>query len=207
MWSILTGRLKRPVSGLTMPARLQEFQAGEFYHLYQRGGDRQRIFFESDNYFYFIRLVKRYTLFFKVNIIAYCLLPNHFHLFLQPQHSNNLSAFMRRLQQSHVQAINKRNHRRGPLFYQRFKAKQIISPQTEILLCRYIHVNPLKHSLVRDLEDWPYSNYFEFIGTRNNGLYLPGYREKFFTNPLEYAKFVEAYRTDKDKEIEQWLTS
>ena len=108
---------------------------------------------------------------------------------------------MRRLQQSYVQAINKLNHRRGPLFYQRFSAKHLISPQAEILLCRYIHVNPLKHSLVRDLRSWPYSNNFEFIGTRNNGLYLPGYREKLFSNPLEYLKFVEAYGTEKDKEL------
>ena len=81
---------------------------------------------------------------------------------------------MRRLQQSYVQAINKRNHRRGPLFYQRYSAKHLISPQAEILLYRYIHVNPLNHSLVRDLKYWSYSNYFEFIGMRNNDLYFSG---------------------------------
>ena len=113
-----------------MPARLQEFQAGELYHVYQGGGDRQRIFFETDNYVYFIRLVRKYAFIFKVKVIAYCLLPDHFHFFLQLQLSNNLSAFMRRLQQSYVQAINKRNHRRGPLFYRRFRTKNILSPQT-----------------------------------------------------------------------------
>jgi REP element-mobilizing transposase RayT len=62
-----------------MPARNQEFQAGEYYHIYHRGANRQKIFFEVENYLYFLRLLNKYREHFAMNVIAYCLMSNHFH--------------------------------------------------------------------------------------------------------------------------------
>ena len=188
-----------------MPYRYQEFQAGEYYHIYHRGGDRQKIFFENENYPYFFRLLKKYRDQFAMNVVAYCLMPNHFHFMLQPQRSDTLSQFMGKLQQSYVMAINKRYQRSGPLFQERFRHVHVYSERYQILLCRYIHVNPKKDGLVTDLRDWPYSDYLEFIEARRGDLFVPGYREKFFPTAKEYEDFVAKYGTDEDDELEKFL--
>jgi REP element-mobilizing transposase RayT len=188
-----------------MPARRQEFQAGEYYHIFHRGAGGQKIFFETENYLYFLRLVNKYLEIFAMSIIAYVLMPTHFHLMLQPLNPNNLSDFMRRIQTSYVQAINKRYHRKGTLFGERFQHRHVYSEHYQILLCRYIHVNPLKDGLVSRLEDWSYSNYHEFVETRQGKLYLPDFRNRFFKTATDYAKFVAAYGRDEDRDFQAWL--
>jgi len=188
-----------------MPARNQEFQVGEYYHIYHRGANRQKIFFEMENYLYFLRLVNKYCRTFAMNVVVYCLMPNHFHFLLQPRETGNLSNFMHRLQLSYVQAINKRYKRTGPLFRERFQHKHVYSERYQILLCRYIHVNPLKDGLVERLEDWTFTNYLEFIEARWGKLFVPNFREKFFATPAAYAEFVSAYGTEEDKVLEGWL--
>ena len=113
--------------------------------------------------------------------------------------------FMRKLQQSYVQAINTRYQRKGPLFYERFQHVHVHNEKYQILLCRYIHVNPKKHRFVTDLRDWPFSNYLEFIEARKGGLFVPGYREKFFPTAKEYEDFVARYGTDEDDDLENFL--
>jgi len=104
-----------------------------------------------------------------------------------------------------VQAINKRYKRNGPLFHERFQHKHVYSERYQILLCRYIHVNPLKDGFVKRLEDWAFSNYLEFIAVREGKIYVPEFRERFFSTPAAYAEFAAAYGTDEDKELEKWL--
>jgi len=188
-----------------MPARHQEFQAGEYYHVYNRGINGQKIFLETENYLYFLKLLNKYRKLFMMNIIAYCLMPTHFHFMVQPTVANNLSDFMRRFLTSYVQAINKRLKRHGSLFPERFKHKHVYSERYQILLCRYIHVNPLKDGLVSRLEDWAFSNYHEFIEIRAGKIYVPDFRNRFFSTPAAYAEFVAAYGTDEDKDFENWL--
>jgi len=188
-----------------MPYRYAEFQAGEYYHVYHRGADKQKIFFESENYLYFLRLLKKYRDKFAMGIVAYCLMPNHFHFLLQPRLHHNLSEFMIKLQQSYVMAINKRYRRLGPLFHERFQHVHVHSERYQILLCRYIHANPKKDGLVPDLREWPYSNYLEFIEARQGELFVPDYRGKFFATANEYQDFVAAYGTDEDDDLEKFI--
>ena len=188
-----------------MPARKQEFQAGEYYHIFHRGAGGQKIFFETENYLYFLRLIFKYHELLSMNIIAYVLMPTHFHFMLQPRIANNLSDFMRRLQISYVEAINRRYQRKGSLFNERFQHKHVYSERYQILLCRYIQINPLKDGLVNRLEDWSFSNYHEFIDVRHGKLYSADFRNRFFDTPAAYAEFVAAYGADEDREFQGWL--
>jgi REP element-mobilizing transposase RayT len=63
-----------------MPYRTTSFCSGETYHLYNRGNNYQQVFFEGENYFFFLRLMKKVALPAPLEIIAYCLMPNHYHL-------------------------------------------------------------------------------------------------------------------------------
>ena len=188
-----------------MPARQQEFQAGEYYHIFHRGAGGQKIFFEAENYLYFLRLVLKYREKLSMNVVAYVLTPTHFHFMLQPCLSNNLSDFMRRLQTSYVQAINKRYHRTGALFGERFQHRHVYSERYQILLCRYIHINPIKDGLVSRIEDWSFSNYHEFIETRQGKLYHADFRNRFFDTAAGYKTFVAAFGTDDDSDFRSWL--
>ncbi len=189
-----------------MPYRHQEFQADEYYHVYHRGQDRQKIFFVSENYLHFLRLLNKYRQKFEMNIIAYCLMPNHFHFMLKPQRHDNLSQFMGLLQQSYAQAINKRHQRKGNLFHdERFRHTHLYSERYQMFCCRYIHVNPLKDGLVENLRDWPFSNYLEFIGAREGQIFIPDFRDKFFQTAKAYEEFVAAYGTDEGDDIENFL--
>ena len=60
-----------------MPQRKTSWQSGNFYHIYNRGNNRQNIFFERENYIYFLRLLKEHLIKKTVDIVAYCLMPNH----------------------------------------------------------------------------------------------------------------------------------
>ncbi len=189
-----------------MPYRYAEFHAGEYYHIYHRGQDRQKIFFESENYLHFLRLLKKYRDAFEMNLIAYCLMPNHFHLLVQPKIFDNLSRFVGRLEQSYAQALNKRYHRRGNLFHnERFRHAHVYSDRYQLLACRYIHFNPKKDGLVASLRDWPFSNYLEFVGAREGELWMPAFRERFFKTAKEYEDFVAGYGTEEDRDLEKYL--
>jgi REP element-mobilizing transposase RayT len=119
-----------------MPRRTTAFVADCYYHIYNRGNNRQTVFFEEDNYLYFLRGVKKYLL-PVVNMIAYCLMPTHYHLMVrmkdfQQQTSEVsktsealVSKAMMRLSVSYTKAINKRFERVGSLFQGAFQAKPI----------------------------------------------------------------------------------
>lgn len=111
-----------------------EFFDNEVYHIYNRGNNRQPIFFKPDNYLYFLKKVRKFIL-PTCDILAYCLMPNHFHFLISAdsrtvatkligdQHRNILSEGIRNLLQTYIKAINKQNNTTGSLFQQNTKAK------------------------------------------------------------------------------------
>jgi len=103
-----------------MPYRQNIFQAGQYYHIYNRGNNRQDIFFERENYLFFLRLVRKYLL-ETLDVIAYCLMPNHYHLLIQLKKAE-LSAAMQAFSLSYTKAMNRRYGRVGSLFQGRFQA-------------------------------------------------------------------------------------
>ncbi len=90
-----------------MPKRDISLQMGNFYHVYNRGNNRQNIFFERENYIYFLRLVRKHLISNAVDIIAYCLMPNHYH-FLVYLRDETLSDAMKSLSLAYTKAINKK---------------------------------------------------------------------------------------------------
>lgn len=91
---------------------------------------------------------------------------------------------------SYTQAFNKAYRRTGTLFEGRFQAILVDSERYLCNLCRYIHVNPVKHGLVAFPEDWPYSNYLEWVGRRRGGMVEPAFIRGYFPSPEAYIAFV-----------------
>jgi REP element-mobilizing transposase RayT len=105
-----------------MPTRGSHFIANFFYHVYNRGVDKGAIFFSEENYLYFISLFKKNLERYAISVVAYCLMPNHFHFLLNPAQDDNISRFMKSLLGSYSQALNKQRERSGPLFQGRFQS-------------------------------------------------------------------------------------
>ena len=166
-----------------------DFQLNETYHIYNRGNNRQKIFFNEENYLFFLSKM-RTQLKPYCDILCWCLMPNHFHLLV---HANSESCKIRpafggkniqeisfsigKLLSSYSQAINKQNKTTGSLFQQKTKSKELITARSKnnrgnylINAMHYCHQNPWKAGLVKKLEDWPYSSFLDYIGLRNGTL-------------------------------------
>ncbi len=147
-----------------MPRRLTPFYQGEYYHLYNRGVNRGAIYFSEKNYRYFLFDIERYLMPI-MNIIAYCLMPTHYHLLIGVKDtsevfkSSEVSKAMMKLSVSYTKAINNAYDRVGPLFQGAFQAKHVDSDSYLWQLIGYIHLNPVQSGLVDSPDDWIFSSY------------------------------------------------
>ena len=131
-----------------MPVRRTPFLAGHFYHIYNRGVNAGRVFFGLDNYKYFLSLVAKKLSRHRIRIVAYFLMPNHFHLLLRPDLDETVAAFMNSLCGAYARALNRQRGRRGPLFQGRYRSIEVEAEAYLIHLARYIHLNPVVARLV-----------------------------------------------------------
>ena len=152
-----------------MPRREVIFQAGNYYHVYNRGNNRQLIFFERDNYIYFLRQLRTHLIERGVDIIAYCLMPNHYHLLVYLK-NEYFSKLMQAFTLSYAKAINQRYKRVGSLFQGLFQAIHVDREEYLLNLTRYIHLNPVEANLVEKAEDWEFSSYQEYVDLRRGSL-------------------------------------
>jgi REP element-mobilizing transposase RayT len=173
-----------------MPYRSDAFAQGQYYHLYNRGAGKGRIFFNAGNYEHLLQLVKRYYKKYGVMVIAYCLMPNHYHFLLRQETDLLLSMFMQVLFNSYVQSLNIQQERTCVLFEGRFKYKRVENWEYLMMLCRYIHLNPVKAKLVTKPEDWAYSNYREWVGLRDSELIDKTFVQDHFSSVEEYITFA-----------------
>ncbi len=132
------------------------FEEGEVYHIYNRGNDKQRIFFNEENYFYILKKIRREWCPF-CDILCYCLMPNHFHLMVIPN-SAGCEELTIGEKSSHLQILSKTI---GKTLSSYTKAINLVT------CFYYIHLNPLKANLVRDLRDWAFSSWLDYAGLRD----------------------------------------
>jgi len=163
---------------------------GFCYHVYNRSLYGKIIFKTNDNYEFLLRKIKDYINIYELMMISYCLLPNHYHMLIHLKRDNTLSPFIKRLFNSYTQAFNKQNHRRGTLFEGSAKIKQVDTDEYILRLSEYIHMNPVKAGLVKSAEEWPYSNYLEWIGKREGKLVSKAFVKNYFPDPKVYEEIV-----------------
>jgi putative transposase len=173
------------------------FVQGNYYHVYNRGANRQLIFRSDENYLFLLQRVKRYAADWQVAVIAYCLMPNHYHFVLRQDGEHPLSGFIQAVFNSYTKAFNKLCSRSGTLFEGPFRALHVAEDEYLLHLCRYVHRNPLEAGLVTSLDDWPYSNYPEWIGRRDGTLIERGFVRGYFASPEAYIRFVAEYAPPK----------
>lgn len=183
-----------------MPYRSVKFVADAYYHLYNRGNNFQPIFFERENYLYFLRQLRKHLTAEAAEIIAYCLMPNHYHLLVHLK-ADDLSDRMQAFALAYTKAVNKRYGRAGSLFQGHFKAIHVDRDEYLLHLSRYIHLNPVAAGLSKCPEDWEFSSYPEYVGLRRGALPKPAIVLSQFPSTGAYRQFVEAYQSEDRKVI------
>ncbi|MGK7392758.1 MAG: transposase [Candidatus Cyclobacteriaceae bacterium M2_1C_046] len=151
-------------------------QPNQFYHIFNRGNNKQPIFLKEENYLYFKNKIKKHLL-PHIHLLAYCLMPNHFHLLVYVKEDiipEKFSNDLRIMLSSYTRAINKQEKKTGSLFQQNSKIKLVESSNKSKLeypfICfHYIHQNPFKAGLVKKMEEWEFSSLNEYIRDFKDG--------------------------------------
>jgi REP element-mobilizing transposase RayT len=141
---------------MTRPWRI-EFE-GAYYHILSRGNERRNIFSDSDDRVSFLETLGKMSDRFEVEVYAYVLMDNHYHLLLKTN-KPNISKSMQWFGTTYTRQYNIKHKRNGHLFQGRFKNFLIENDEYLMLLSCYIHRNPLRAGIVRRLADYPWSSY------------------------------------------------
>ena len=173
--------------------------SNNLYHIYNRGHDKNLIFFEEDNYRYFLQQFKKYAA-PHCEVFAYCLMPNHFHFFVYVENEQLFEKGMKNFLISYAKAINKKYNKVGSLFQGRYKASEITTKSYYTIIIAYIHQNPVKAGLVEKPEDYKFSSYNAYLSQKESLVHRTDVLDWFggLEHFIEYHKLVlDEYKLDK----------
>ena len=142
-----------------------------------------------------------------VKMIAYCLMPNHYHFILQQLDANGLSQFIAKLCNGYVKAVNLEQQRTGHLFDGKYKLRQIEENEYLLHLSRYIHLNPVRAKLVSQPQHWQFSSCKEYYGDIPIQFIHPEIVLEQFSQNNTYQQFVELYQAEDKYKIEKYIFS
>lgn len=215
-----------------MPYRHSPFITQEIYHVFNRSIAKLPIFKKNADYKRIIELIDFYRYqnlplrfsHFKrldeknksefinnniltrkpgLDILSYCIMPNHFHFLLKQTGNKAISDFMRNLQNSYSKYFNTKYERTGSLFQFMFKAIRIETDEQLLHVSRYIHLNPVSSYLIRieDLKDYKWSSYRNYV-SEDNTFVNTELIISFFKNSKDYETFT-LKQADYQKELEK----
>jgi REP-associated tyrosine transposase len=141
-----------------MPRPKRVAPGGYCYHVLNRGNGRQEVFHKPADFAAFVRLFEEAPPRLPMRVLAYCLMPNHFHLVLWPRRDGDLSRWMQWIQTTHVRRYHEHYHGSGHVWQGRFKAFPIEEDEHLLTVLRYVERNPLRAGLVSEMDTWPWSS-------------------------------------------------
>jgi len=181
--------------------------AESYYHIYARGANKQKIFLDEADFTLFLSLRKRYLsrsttktsrgvdfpkLYDGVNLLAYCLMSNHFHLLIFQIDEKVMSSLMRRVMSAYSLYFNKKYQRVGHLFESSYRASRITNDTFLLHISRYIHLNP------NNWRSYPYSSLSSYIGNTKRDWLAVNRILDLYSSQGEYEQFLQDYETQRD---------
>lgn len=188
---------------MSRPLRIE--YPGAWYHVMNRGAARQEIFYDASDCHLFFELLAEIHQKYGIEVHAYCLMSNHYHLFLRTP-LPNLSKAMRHLNGVFTQKHNRRNNQDGAIFRGRYKSILIDSENYMLILNRYIHLNPVMAGMVERPENYKWSSYNAYILNENKPNWL--YCDKtlsYFDSHKKIQDYKNFVLSDMDSEITDFL--
>ncbi len=208
----------------------------QIYHIFNRGVDKKIVFFdkrdyshalETINYYRFLDPPLRFSHFLQLNIknqsvsmsqlessaklvkiIAFCLMPNHYHLILKQENDDGISKFISIFQNSYVKYVNLKHQRIGPLFQGPFKSVRVVSNEQLLHLSRYIHLNPINAFLIKpkNLDSYQWSSYAHYVGDQQIPMVENDLIFEQFADKNEYRAFTEDVIEQQNIDLIRHLT-
>ncbi|MCX6143445.1 MAG: transposase [Ignavibacteriales bacterium] len=170
------------------------------YHIYNRGAHRSAIFRKSTHYLRCIELIRKYSARYHVTVIAYCLMPNHYHMLVRQDLTGSISRFLQTTFNAYVQYFNILERHSGTLFQGPAKSR-LIESDAQLMRClAYVHTNPVRASLVRNAMEWEYTDYATWAGNSGVNLASRQLRNCLIESGKAYQEFVKAYLLKGDSE-------
>lgn len=210
------------------------FGNGEVYHVFNRGIERRSTFTDKREFERIQKLIKFYRHrdipirfsqviqqsqdirekilndLFKservIDILSYCIMPNHFHFLLQQNVDKGISTFISNITNAYTKYFNTKHERTGPLFEGVFKAIHIESDEQLVHVARYIHLNPVASNIIsnQELENYKWSSYLEYLSLSSEEISqkelilsmfksIERYRA-FVNDQIDYAKKLDAIK-------------
>jgi len=225
--------------------RVKEYFEGSIYHIYNKGIDGREIFKEGEDYEHFFGILKKYlekyeevvsdrfkterpyirrhkqamNLNQEIDMLVYCLLPDHFHFLVRQKKTDSITKLIRRVLTNYVMYFNKKYKRRGNLFEGVYRAVVVTEDIRIIELSRYIHLNPMarvvrRYGLVETIsssspEYYIYSSYQNYLGSRLEKWLKPdiilGKFKKLLPNEKDYKSYVEREERDKWRNLQGFI--
>lgn len=206
-----------------MPYRQTPLVIGEIYHIFNRSVAHQPIFltdtyyqraYEVLSYYNKLNPPVRFSHFSRlptplkneilenlnkddqklVQILAFCLMPNHVHFLIKEITEKGITTFMRKFQDSYAKYFNTKTERSGSLFQSMFKAVRILTDEQLLHVTRYIHLNPVTAFILKNIEElsnYPWSSFPIYIGKQSSDIISTDEILGFFSSKDKFIKFTE----------------
>jgi REP element-mobilizing transposase RayT len=174
-----------------------------YYHIYNRGNNKENIFLEEEHYKLFL---EKYTemVYPYVNTYAYCLLPNHFHFLIKVDHVDPNSCcqqpshLLRKFFQFYAIWFNRKQNRRGSLFSKYYRRIEVSNDEYLRRLVHYIHFNPVKHGVAKDFKSYPHSSFSCFSSFQPTIIARSETLSWFNNDLLEFMEFHNIFEDKPD---------
>lgn len=164
------GQVPRPVINyyllqemIELPREARKISKSGIYHIMLRGINRQNILEDDKDKERLFLTIKRYKEISKYEIYAYCIMSNHIHILIK-EVDESISDTIKRISSSFVFWYNNKYERCGHLFQERFKSEVVENDKYFLTVLRYIHQNPVKAKIAKDISRYKWSSYGEYIG-------------------------------------------
>ncbi len=179
-----------------MPRRLRHAAGGFVYHVLNRAVGRATIFNKGGDYFAFRKILIEAQDWFDVRLLAYCMMPNHWHLVVWPEKDGDLSEYMRWVTVTHTQRWHAHYHTEGtgPVYQGRFKAFPIAEDEHLLKVLRYVERNPLRAGLVGSAAHWCWSS----LGQVSQHLLGPVLHKGPVRRPSDWLSWVDGVETEAE---------
>jgi putative transposase len=186
-------------NGGNMKCPTELFIRDNCFHFYNRAVNGEFLFFDDEDYSLFLRKfiisIEKYPL----SVFAYCLMPNHFHFFLRQNSDTKIFGIFNSVLSFYAQKFNRKYSRKGVLMAGPLQSVLVDNHNYFLQLSRYIHLNPVKAKLVQVPEEWKYSNYSDWILSKNSALFDNDIFTLINMSNVEYKLLVEEYQELKDE--------
>lgn len=196
-----------------MPSKyvIRNFSENNFYHIFNRGVEKRKIFLDEEDYNMFLfyvfiyvapleKVLAKYPLLSfrlqsrnlskEMQLVSYCLMPNHYHLLIKQIKKDSISKFIKQLTNAYTLYFNQKYKRVGGLMQGRFKAVNIENDDLLLHISRYIHLNPIIANLTKEIRGYKWSSLIAYLDNINNPVLSKDLILSFFRSRHTYKDFI-----------------